>query len=105
MALVSFPPRNDRPSPASADEALPAPAGEDARRPVRIGLAVLALGFGGFLLWAAFAPLDEGVVAPGSVSIDTRRKAVQHLTGGIVSEVLVREGQQVREGQVVMRLD
>jgi protease secretion system membrane fusion protein len=45
------------------------------------------------------------VVAPGSVSIETRRKAVQHLSGGIVREVLVREGQEVREGDPLVRLD
>src|SRR5690242_12563252 len=62
----------------------------------RIAAWTLAAGFGGFLLWAALAPLDEGVAAPGAVAIDTKRKPVQHLTGGIVKEVLVREGQQVR---------
>ena len=77
----------------------------DAGRAGRIGLWALAIGFGGFLLWAGFAPLDEGVAAPGLVAIDTKRKAVQHLTGGIVKEVLVREGQSVKEGDVVIRLD
>ncbi|WP_298933047.1 HlyD family type I secretion periplasmic adaptor subunit [uncultured Ramlibacter sp.] len=71
----------------------------------RIGMWALAIGFGGFLLWAAFAPLDEGVAAPALVSIDTKRKAVQHLSGGIVKEVLVREGQSVKEGQALIRLD
>ncbi len=85
-----------------ADEAFMA---DDGRRATRIGLWALAVGFGGFMLWAAFAPLDEGVAAPGIVSIDTKRKAVQHLTGGIVKEVLVREGQTVKEGQVVIKLD
>jgi protease secretion system membrane fusion protein len=77
----------------------------DAGRASRIGVWALGLGFGGFLLWAALAPLDEGVPSPGLVSIDTKRKAVQHLAGGIVKEMLVREGQAVREGQVLMRLD
>jgi membrane fusion protein, protease secretion system len=77
----------------------------DTGRAGRIGLWALAIGFGGFLLWAAFAPLDEGVAAQGMVAIDTKRKAVQHLTGGIVKEVLVREGQTVTEGQVLIKLD
>lgn len=77
----------------------------DAGRAGRIGLWALGVGFGGFLLWAAFAPLDEGVAAPGQVAIDTKRKAVQHLTGGIVKEVLVREGQTVKDGQVLIKLD
>jgi len=77
----------------------------DTRKPMRIGLWVLGLGFGGFLLWAALAPLDEGVPTQGMVSIDTKRKAVQHLSGGIVSEILVREGELVEAGQVLARLD
>lgn len=77
----------------------------DTAHPTRVGLWALGLGFGGFLLWAAFAPLDEGVPTPGMVSIDTKRKAVQHQTGGIVSEVLVHEGQLVEGKQVLIRLD
>ncbi len=76
-----------------------------AGRAGRIGLLALALGFGGFVLWAAFAPLDEGVAAPGSVTVDTKRKSVQHLSGGIVKDVLVHEGQQVKEGDPLVRLD
>jgi protease secretion system membrane fusion protein len=72
---------------------------------VRKGLLVLGLGFGGFLLWAGMAPLDEGVPTVGTVAIDTKRKSVQHLSGGIVKEVLVREGDQVEADQVLMRLD
>lgn len=106
MALLPFPKTRVPPPPAPVDDTADVSAvPDDARKPARIGLWVLALGFGGFLLWAATAPLDEGVVAPGSVSIDTRRKPVQHLTGGIVREVLVREGQEVREGQPLIRLD
>ena len=112
MALLQFPQRKKTPRPDvlpgeppepqdGGDEAPP----EDAGRPVRIGLWALAIGLGGFLLWASVAPLDEGVVAPASVSIDTRRKTVQHLAGGIVREVLVGEGQQVRAGQPLLRLD
>ena len=78
---------------------------KDSGRAARVGLWALGLGFGGFLLWAALAPLDEGVPAPGMVSIDTKRKPVQHLTGGIVKEVLVREGDAVKAGQVLLRLD
>ena len=81
------------------------PAAGDATRPSRIGFWALLIGLGGFLVWAAFAPLDEGVPSHGVVAIDTKRKAVQHLTGGIVKEVLVREGEQVKEGQLLIKLD
>lgn len=80
-------------------------ASSDTRSIARKAMWVLGLGFGGFLVWAALAPLDEGVPTPGMVTIDTKRKSVQHLTGGIVKEVLVREGDMVKEGQVLMRLD
>lgn len=80
-------------------------ASSDTSSVARTGLWVLGLGFGGFLLWAALAPLDEGVPTQGMVTLDSKRKMVQHLSGGIVKEVLVQEGQQVKEGDALMRLD
>ena len=80
-------------------------SGQRSARLGRAGIWVLVLGLLGFVAWAAVAPLDEGVPTSGQVTIDTKRKAVQHLQGGIVSEVLVREGDEVQEGQVLMRLD
>ena len=80
-------------------------ASSDTRAVARTGLLVLTLGFGGFLLWAGLAPLDEGVPTMGMVTLDSKRKTVQHLSGGIVKEVLVQEGQQVKEGQPLLRLD
>lgn len=77
----------------------------DTGNPARVGMWVLGLGFGGFLLWAAFAPLDEGVPAPATVTIDTKRKPVQHLTGGIVKAVYVKEGQFVKQAEPLLELD
>ena len=74
-------------------------------RSSRIGLWSLGIGVGVFLLWAAFAPLDEGVPSQGQVAIDTKRKPVQHLTGGILKEVLVGEGDVVKEGQLLVKMD
>lgn len=74
-------------------------------RAARIGLWTLGVGFGGFLLWAALAPLDEGVPSNGVVTIDTKSKPVQHLIGGLVKQVNVREGEVVKEGQVLILLD
>jgi len=80
-------------------------ASSDTRAVARTGLLVLAVGLGGFLLWASFAPLDEGVPTIGMVTLDTKRKTVQHFSGGIVKEVLVQEGQQVKQGEPMLRLD
>lgn len=74
-------------------------------RSVRRGVWLLMLGLLAFFLWALFAPLDEGVPASGIVSVDTKRKVVQHLTGGIVSAIQVREAEKVAAGQILLRLD
>ena len=84
--------------------ALARPSG-DSMGAARIGLWALGIGFGGFLLWAALAPLDEGVPSQGLISIDTKRKAVQHSTGGIIKQVMVGEGDHVKEGQPLLKLD
>jgi protease secretion system membrane fusion protein len=63
-------------------------------------LALLA-----FVLWAAWAPLDEGVPAVAQVAIETQRKSVQHLSGGMVRAIHVKEGQLVTQGQVLFDLD
>jgi len=103
---ISLSPPHPAPAPAPAAAApRPDTPAADARRIGRIGLLSLALGFGGFLLWAAFAPLDEGVPSAGVVAIDTKRKSVQHLSGGIIEKVMVREGDRVQAGQLLMRLD
>lgn len=75
------------------------------RGPVLTGLAILLAGLGGFLVWAATAPLDEGIVTPGALMVEGNRKTIQHLDGGIVSEILVREGDFVRAGQPLFRMD
>lgn len=77
----------------------------DTARPIRIGLWALGIGFGGFLLWAGLAPLDEGVPTAGMVAIDTKRKTIQHQTGGIVKQVFVKEGQFVKADDPLLRLD
>ena len=77
----------------------------DARRYTRFGWWVVLLGMGGFLLWAILAPLDKGVPLSGTVTKESNRKAVQHLAGGTVSEILVREGDIVKAGQVLVRMN
>lgn len=75
------------------------------RTPVIIGFAVLILFFGVFGLWATFTPLSSAVIAPGEVRVLNERQEVQHLEGGIVSEILVHDGELVKAGQVLIRLD
>lgn len=99
--LASVPARSGE-SPTGPAGGLEAPANG---RAARIGWWALGLGLAVLLLWAAFAPLDEGVPAHGLVAIDTKRKPVQHLGGGLVKEVLVREGSRVQEGQLLVKLD
>jgi HlyD family secretion protein len=63
---------------------------------------MLTVGVGG---WATTTELSGAVIAPGSMVVDSNVKKVQHLTGGIVGELMVRDGQHVRNGEVVLRLD
>ena len=77
----------------------------DAAGIARFGLWLLVLGFGGFLLWAGLAPLDQGVVGNGTVVVSGERKIVQSLFGGGVERILVREGEVVHQGQVLVQLN
>ncbi|MBL8408575.1 MAG: HlyD family type I secretion periplasmic adaptor subunit [Candidatus Accumulibacter sp.] len=77
----------------------------DTGHPMRVGLWVLGLGFGGFLLWAALAPLDQGVPTSGQVVVTGNRKTVQNLAPGMVDAILIKDGDEVKEGDVLLRLD
>jgi len=72
---------------------------------VRRGILFLLIGLGGFMAWAIWAPLDAGIPAQGVVTVDTKRKTVQHLTGGIIEQVLVHEGQSVNQNDLLIRLN
>ncbi|MGE5271320.1 MAG: HlyD family type I secretion periplasmic adaptor subunit [Thiohalocapsa sp.] len=82
-----------------------APPNDSARGPIRAGLAVMALFFGGLGGWAAYAPLTGAVVAPAVVKVEGNRKTIQHLDGGIVKELRVREGDRVVAGQTLIVVD
>jgi HlyD family secretion protein len=69
------------------------------------GLAVIVLLVGGIGGWASTTQLSGAVIAPGSIVVESSVKKVQHPTGGVVGEILVKEGDSVEEGQIVMRLD
>ena len=77
----------------------------DWRRPAAFGYAVVFVTFGVIGTWAALARLDSAVTAPGVVTVESSRKTVAHLEGGIVRQILVREGQHVQEGDTLFRLD
>lgn len=76
-----------------------------AQGPVLFGFAVIALWIGGFGVWATSAPIDGAVVTQGSFVATGQNKMVQHLEGGILKEVLVREGELVKADQIVARID
>jgi protease secretion system membrane fusion protein len=86
-------------------EVTPVKVDTDPRKYSRFGWLVIVVGFGGFLLWATTAPLDRGVPMSGTVVAEGNRKSVQHLTGGTVQDILVKDGDTVRQGQVVVRLN
>ena len=65
-------------------------------------VAFLAIGVGG---WASTAEISGALIAQGSIVVDSNVKKVQHPTGGVVGELRVRDGQTVRDGEVVLRLD
>ena len=77
---------------------------DDGRRAILIGNLIVFLGFGLFLAWALFAPLDEGVPAQGTVVVESMRKTVTHISGGTVEAIHVRENQKVKEGDLLISL-
>ncbi|WP_437880257.1 HlyD family type I secretion periplasmic adaptor subunit [Pseudomonas sp. LRF_L74] len=77
----------------------------DERRYSRMGWWLLLLGFGGFIAWAALAPLDKGVAVSGNVVVAGNRQAVQHPGGGVLERLLVRDGDAVQAGQLLVQVD
>lgn len=77
----------------------------DVTRTVRMGVISLLAVFGGLGIWAIFAPLSGAVIGQGLLKLDTNRKTVQHLEGGIVKEIRVRDGDYVRAGQTLIVIE
>ena len=75
------------------------------KAPLRLGVMVCALVVFGFGSWSVFASISGAVVATGKVSVDGQVQTVQHLDGGVVAEILTRDGDTVREGSLLLRLD
>ena len=91
-------------NPAATPPPEPTVVTDAPRRELMIGGAIIVAFFVIFLGWAAFAPLDQGAYAQGSVAVSGNRQAVQHRDGGVVSALLVKEGDTVRQGQVLLRV-
>lgn len=85
--------------------AIPIDRSGESTRLVRSAMFVLVFFLGGAAAWASLAPISGAVVADGVVKIDTNTKSVQHLEGGIIREILVKEGEQVDVGQPLITLE
>jgi protease secretion system membrane fusion protein len=77
----------------------------DATVHTRLGWWIVLAGVGGFILWAMFAPLDKGVPVNGTVSVSGNRKVVQHQSGGTIDEILVKEGDVVKAGEPLVKMN
>jgi protease secretion system membrane fusion protein len=77
----------------------------DSSRYAKLGWAIVLFGVLGFLLWASFAPLDKGVPLSGTVAVSSNRKAIQHQTGGTVDEILVKDSDVVKAGQILIKMN
>jgi HlyD family secretion protein len=93
-ALPPFPPNAilDAPAPRT-------------RMPMVFGAVVFLVFVAGFGAWSVLAPLAEAAIAPGVIKVEGNRRTIQHLEGGIVREILVRDGSKVEAGQVLIRLE
>src|SRR5688572_19530207 len=92
-------------SPKPTDPTVTTRPSDSATGAVRAGWAIILLFFGGFGYWATTAPLNAAVVGEAVVKVEGNRKSVQHIDGGTVKEILVREGDEVNASDVVMVLD
>src|SRR4051812_25601581 len=84
---------------------LPNKTSDDPRGYAMVGYSIIFFSFVVLGGWAAVTPLGSAVVASGVVTTEGNKKTIQHLEGGILKEILVREGQHVNAGEVILRLD
>ncbi|MCC2958625.1 HlyD family type I secretion periplasmic adaptor subunit [Massilia sp. IC2-477] len=97
--------KSDSTADVVSHDVVPVEVNTDARRYARFGWIVVLLGFCGFLVWASTAPLDKGVPLSGTVAKESNRQTVQHQGGGTVQDLLVKDGDVVKRGQVLVRMN
>jgi HlyD family secretion protein len=83
----------------------PALAFMSPRKLVGAGRLVILVFIMGFVFWAALAPLQSAIMSAGTIVVESHVKTIQHLEGGIVRDILVHDGQNVRAGQLLVRMD
>jgi protease secretion system membrane fusion protein len=93
------------PAEVIAHDVTPLEVNTDERSYARLGWIIVLLGFCGFLLWALLAPLDKGVPLGGTVAKESNRKTVQPQAAGAIQEILVKDGDVVKAGQVLVRMN
>ena len=105
MQLIQKKPQSAEITEVISHDVSPLVVNTDARGYSRLGWIIVIAGVCGFLAWALLAPLDKGVPMSGTVANESSRKAIQHPTGGTVAEILVKDGDVVKAGQVLVRMN
>lgn len=75
------------------------------RKYAHIGIGIIIIFMGGFILWAGFATLESAAVANGQIVAESKNKSIQHLEGGIIEAIHVKDGTKVQKGQILITLD
>src|SRR5471032_1006526 len=97
--------KKEAPVEVISHDVTPLTVNTDAGAYAKLGWIIVLCGVLGFLAWAIFAPLDKGVPLPGTLASESSRKSVQSLPGGMVQDILVKDGDVVKAGQVLVRMN
>ena len=80
------------------------PSLESTYTPIKTGLCIMVLFFGSLISWSVFAPIEGAVVAQGQIDVSSQTKVIQHLEGGIIKKILIKDGDIVQAGQELIHL-